>query len=506
MTTTQLAASEGTTVAGTAKQRAAEVALQTAFKAHNLHTAPAALAAVFDASGVIAWKAAGSPRNNGVPTQRDTVFRIASMSKSFLAAALLSLRDQGKLDLDRPVTEYVPGIRFVFEGGDMAVTLRQLITNCSGMPEDNAWGDRMLGASREEIAALAAAGLHLTAEPGERYQYSNLGMSFVARAIEAVAGQSLEGFVEASFLTPLGLSATRYEVTEYPEGSDLAVGFRTFDVGETFIEEPYVGSGALACIGGLFSTVDDVARWATFLASSFEDEPEFPSVLSARSRREMQRVATVMPIGTDRPHRELDAIGYGMGLVVEHDRRFGRVVQHAGGLPGFSSHMKWHLPTGLGVVAFGNSDEFGAGLLAPHVLAEVLANTDAPADRVRPWAATLEAAARIDEALCADAPLTSLEGVFAANAMRDLPPEVRAARLAEALEQVGPVVTSQPDLSARVSPTAEPAELRWTIECERGQLECFIRLVGLPQPLVQTLTVTARSTDESQPPKENTQR
>ncbi|QIK64717.1 beta-lactamase family protein [Leucobacter viscericola] len=478
----------------------AESALLAAFEAHNLRSSPAALAAVFDESGVIAWKASGSPRNDGVPTSRDTVFRIASMSKSFLAAALLALRDEGALDLDRAVTDYVPGIRCVLNGNEESVSLRQLITNCSGLAEDNAWGDRMLGARREDIAALAAEGLLLTAEPGEKYQYSNLGMSFVARAIETVSGQTLEQFVESRFLEPLGLSNTRYDVEAYVDGTSVAAGFRNFDDGETYIEEPFVGSGALACIGGLFSTVDDVARWAAFVASAFTDRPQHTEVLSARSRREMQRIATVIPDGEDRPDRQLEAVGYGMGLVIEHDRRFGRIVQHSGGLPGFSSHMRWHLATGLGVVAFGNSDRFEAWGLATRALTETLTSADAPADTVQPWAATLEAAARIDRALQAGSSFSEVGEVFAENVMRDLPPEVRERQLSEALEQLGAVLPAQNELSARARSSAMPAELRWVIACERGNLECFIRLVGLSNPLVQTLTVAA----QSQPlPKEN---
>src|SRR5690606_38941121 len=155
----------------------------------------------------------------------------------------------------------------------------------------------------------------------------------------------------------------------YSRADDLASGFRTFDEGRTFAPEPYVGSGALACIGSLFSTLDDIARWMHFLGSAFDDSPAAEHVLSAASRRELQSARTMIPVAGARfGAQDRDGAGYGYGVVIEHDRRFGRVVQHAGGLPGFSSHMRWHPTTGIGVVVFGNSDAFAAGSVASRAL------------------------------------------------------------------------------------------------------------------------------------------
>ncbi|MFP3393936.1 hypothetical protein SB782_34735, partial [Brevibacillus sp. SIMBA_076] len=81
------------------------------------------------------------------------------------------------------------------------------------------------------------------------------------------------------------------------------------------------------------------------------------------------------------------------------DRRFGRIVQHSGGLPGFSAHMRWHAATGIGVVAFGNSDEFGARRVAGAALQDALDTADAPSAVVRPWPETVTAARAIDAAI-----------------------------------------------------------------------------------------------------------
>lgn len=481
-------------------------ALDGALAGADTRLAPAVLLAAFDARGVIAWRALGEPRGAGSVTTRDTVFRIASMSKSFLAAAALALVDEGRLDLDRPVSDYVPYARFRFRGREERVTVRELLANRSGMPEDNAWGDRQLGASREEIAALAAAGFELTELPGVRYQYSNLGMSLVGRAIEAITGNQVEHEVRRRFIEPLGLAHTRYAAEEYPRGGEPAQGFRTFDAGAGFSPEPYVGSGALACIGALFSTVDDIAAWAAFLCSGFAgpvfgDATIRPELLSARSRREMQRAHTPIPIEAGDPFRELDALGYGLGLVAERDRRFGRIAQHSGGLPGFSSHMRWHLDSGVGVVAFGNSDAFRTERLAADAHARILVAAGASASAATPWPATLAAAERIDRMLRAGEPFAAAAEVLAPNLLRDVPEEVRRRRLDAELARVGEIAPQAP-LAERILSFEDAAQLRWRVVCARGALRCDIRMIGLPEPLVQSLVIERETAGVDAAPSE----
>ncbi|MCR2784721.1 MULTISPECIES: serine hydrolase domain-containing protein [unclassified Microbacterium] len=469
----------------------AEAALADHLDADTIRRAPACIAAVSHRGRIIAVARQGQPRRDGVATGRRTVFRIASMSKSFLAATALSLRDEGLLDLHAPADRLVPGLAAArFDGAPAVTTLDALLSNRGGLAEDNPWGDDHLGDSREQMATLVAAGLTLSARPGTEYQYSNIGQSLVGRAIEAVTGRDVESVVRERILEPLGLTHTRPDAGDYPTGTDLAAGFRTFDDGATFTPEPYVGSGALACIGSLFSTVDDIATWMQFLGSAFGDDPAAPDVLGAASRREMQTARTLMPAGGSRfAGRDLDGAGYGYGLMIEHDRRFGRIVQHAGGLPGFSSHMRWHPATGIGVVVFGNSDAFGAGGVAGAMLGDVLGRIHAPSAVVRPWRQTIAAARRIDLLLRTGRPLSDAGALLARNVLRDVPEPVREQRLRAALAQVGPVRPDLAPLEQRVIGATDGSALRWSVPCERGALVCDVRMVGLPDPIVQAFTI-----------------
>lgn len=464
------------------------------------YAAPAVIVAHFEAGLVTDWRASDNPQGDGAVTTRDTVFRIASMSKSFLAAAALALRDEGILDFTVPITTYVPGMRFVLGGREYSVTIEDLLTNRSGMPEDNAWGDRQLGASREWINELGRAGFRLTSRPGDRYQYSNLGMSLVGRAIEHVTGSPVEEEVRRRLVDPLGLNHTRYRAEEYPAGTPIARGYRSFDEGETFIDEPYVGAGALACIGGLFSTVEDIARWAGFLASAFDGDADdnvnratHPLPLSARSRREMQRIHTPIAVGAEAQPSELDALGYGLGMFSENDRNLGAIASHAGGLPGFSSHMRWHLASGKGVVAFGNSDAFSASRLAIAEHADRLRRAPIVAQWAGPWPETNAAAERIDDVLHRGSSLAAAADVVAPNFFMDVPAAVRDLQLLKLLGKYGKIHRKTP-FRERIVASVDASHIRWRIECELGNLECEIRLIGLKAPSVQSLKITEAAT------------
>ncbi|MCL2316548.1 MAG: beta-lactamase family protein, partial [Actinomycetia bacterium] len=385
---------------------------------------------------------------------------------------------------------YVPEAVFSYRGEPVSVSVAQLLSNSSGLPEDNAWADRNLYLTREDIAALVRAGLPLTRPPGTAYQYSNIGQSLVARAVEAATGRDAEDVVRTRLLEPLGLVHTRFRAGDYPPGTDLALGFRTFDSGSTFVHEPYVASGAMACTGGLFSTAADVAAWMWFLGSAFLDDPVRPDLLAPASRRELQLGRTPMTIGGDDADARLDARGYGYGLKVELDSRFGRIVSHSGGLPGFNSDMRWHVASGCGVVVLANVDAFNKTTrVSEKTLLGVLERLDAPSEIVRPWGGTLRTAEAVDRALRQGGSLADLGDLLSSNVLADVPDDVRRRRLDALLEVAGPIRADQAPFAARILTAPDPAALRWRIDCDHGALVAGVRLMALADPLVQTVEV-----------------
>lgn len=122
-----------------------------------------------------------------------TAFRIASMTKSFVAMAILQLRDAGKINLDDPVEKYIAELKNVkYPTADAApLTIRNLLTHSAGFPEDNPWGDRQLAISDEQMLKMFRKGISFSNDPGIAYEYSNMGFAMLGYIIKKNYGNTL---------------------------------------------------------------------------------------------------------------------------------------------------------------------------------------------------------------------------------------------------------------------------------------------------------------------------
>src|SRR6516225_2808812 len=132
----------------------------------------------------------GERQHGGPPPDADTVFRIASMTKSFTASAVLALRDDGVLKLDDLAEEYVPELRGwpPVTPDSARVSIRHLLTMTAGFPTDDPWGDRQQGLPLEDFASFLSGGVRFNWAPGTRFEYSNLSYAILGRVITAVTG------------------------------------------------------------------------------------------------------------------------------------------------------------------------------------------------------------------------------------------------------------------------------------------------------------------------------
>ena len=143
----------------------------------------------------------------------DSVFRIASMTKSFTAAAVLLLRDEGRLRLDDPVGRWVPELAGLTgpTADSPPITLEHLLTMSAGLPTDDPWGDRQQGLPFDAFASFLRGGVSFGWTPGTRFEYSNLGYGILGRVITAVAGAEYKDVIRDRLLGPLGMDATTFE-------------------------------------------------------------------------------------------------------------------------------------------------------------------------------------------------------------------------------------------------------------------------------------------------------
>ncbi|GAB2468892.1 CubicO group peptidase (beta-lactamase class C family) [Conyzicola lurida] len=469
---------------------ALESTLRGWFDAHPV-VSPSVNYGVFDRDGVIFQHGVGEHRFDGRTPQLDTVYRIASMSKSFEMALVLVLRDRGLLSLDDRVSAHVPEFSDPVDdaGVELPVTIHMLMSNSSGLPEDNGWADHELALSREDFLAVVGRGLHFADLPGSGYQYSNIGFWLLGVIVENVSGLPFADFSRQTLLDPLGLDDTRYDAARYGDDHDLALGFGTFDEGATWFDRPFVGTGIGGCAASMFSTITDIARWSAWLSSAFDPSNTDDALLSRASRREMQRIHTFAPSPSDFPDvQRLEGSGYGLGLVVEQDVRFGSIVQHAGGLPGWSSNMRWHAASGLGVVVFANTNGVRPGIAAAGILRAVLEELDVPARPVALWPSTVDAAVAVEAAVDAGT-LAAAAALFSPNLLSDVSAEVRDGRLAKAVAEVGGLTESRAPLADRLAWTTAGAYLAWTLPGMTGTLELRMEMTPTTPAMIQRLDI-----------------
>ena len=155
-----------------------------------------------------------------------TLYRIASISKTFTATAIMQLRDEGKLRLDDPIEKYLPGFNIQNPFRDaQQITIFNLITHTSGLPRNAAfpyWTDRLFPTMKEIIAALPEQ--EMIYPPGTRYKYSNLGMALLGEIVAVASGMSYEKYITANVFKPLGMSSSSVFLTNLDK-QELAVPY-----------------------------------------------------------------------------------------------------------------------------------------------------------------------------------------------------------------------------------------------------------------------------------------
>ena len=280
-----------------------------------------------------------------------TVYRIASMTKCFSAAATLWLRDAGVLRLDDPIASHAPELRSLKSPTADApdVTIRDLLSMTSGLAGDDPWADRHLDLTDAEFDASIERGAVFAVPTGIQFEYSNFGFAVLGRVVERASGRRLQDVVTQELLQPLGMGETTWT---QPLHGEWAPPLDWVD-GCHVDELPPLADGLIAPMGGIWTTVADLAVLVSWLDDAFppRDEPD-GGPLSRASRREMQTVQRYVGQRTLRDVRS--PTGYGYGLRVLDEAGLGVVISHSGGLPGYGSNMRWLRGRRTGAIALSN--------------------------------------------------------------------------------------------------------------------------------------------------------
>jgi len=285
---------------------------------------------------------------SSTPITEDTVFRIASITKTFTAVAVMQLWERGLVDLDAPANDYLRAYRLVpAKASWRPATLRHLLTHSAGLPEVYRPGGALrpdfgesvpVGQPVPALAELYRGGLRIGAEPGTRFVYGNHSPATVGQIVEDVSGEPLDRYFREHIFEPLGMADTDLLRSDNVR-SRLATGYSLGASGPKAVSErEFVTAGAAS----IYSTPRDMARYVAALLGGGSNE--HGSILKAATLASMFE-----------PHYQPDPRIPGIGLAFfRADLGGHRAVEHQGILPGFNSQIFLAPDDGVGVIAFTN--------------------------------------------------------------------------------------------------------------------------------------------------------
>lgn len=309
--------------------------------------------------GQLVWSshvgAARLPESVGGDVTRaddSTQYMIGSVTKTFTALTVMSLRDEGRLSLDDVLDDHLPGTRHA------RVSLRQMLAHASGLqrePVGNIW--ETLSAPERDAFLAGVEEAEQVLPPHLAFHYSNLAYGLLGQVVERVTGKDWEDVVRERILDPLAMSRTGLVPAD-----DRARGYQVHPYAGTATEEPLFALNATAPLGGLWSTVADMGRYAAYLADP-DDRVVRPETLEEMCR----------PLVMTDPDGWSGAYGLGFGMGRRGDRVF---VGHGGAMPGFLTGLRVRRAERVGAIVFANTTSGAESLVLATDLIEAVIDAE----------------------------------------------------------------------------------------------------------------------------------
>jgi CubicO group peptidase (beta-lactamase class C family) len=264
-------------------------------------------------------------KNSGRKLNNETVFYLASVSKQFTTMAIMILKEQNKLSYDDHLSKYFPE----FPAYADSVTIKQLMTHTSGIPDHYQLGVYKKGLSNDDVLEILLKQEHLNFKPGDEFRYSNGGYVLLSLIVEKASETPFPEFMKTNIFEPLGMKNTLVYDKSTPEINNRAVGYNLeggLDDYEIFT------TGA----GGMYSTLDDLHLW---------DQALYTEKLVSKSTLDEAFTSATLKNG--------DSTHYGYGWAVSDDKGQ-KVVQHSGSLSGYRTFLRRNVYNNSGYIILTN--------------------------------------------------------------------------------------------------------------------------------------------------------
>ncbi len=279
----------------------------------------------------------------------NTIFRIASVTKTFTATALFQLRDAGMINLDDPLTNYIDEFSAATarHGTIEDVTIRRLLCHHSGLiceptTHDPYWETLRTPTIEEILESLNRT--EVIVEPDKHFKYSNLGFALLGEVIARVSGQKYEEYVKNKILIPMDMTSTFFDVDE-TNNMPHAIGYETNTASNQLSVAPTPHMKGISAAGQLYSTVSDLTKWISLQLRTENLQSDATQILAETSIREMHRPVFLEPDWST---------GYGLPWI---SSRMGNhiLIGHTGYLFGYRADVSFNPTNKLGLIALFNT-------------------------------------------------------------------------------------------------------------------------------------------------------
>jgi CubicO group peptidase (beta-lactamase class C family) len=445
------------------------------------------------ADGDLVWSKGYGVKDTttNAPVDADTVFRIGSITKTFTAVAALQLRDAGRLSFDAPAAKWLPDLGGVLypTADSTPITVGELLSHSSGLPRLGAFDytNAKHGPTEEEIRATLKS-FPLQYVPAHGEEYSNLGFALAGLVVGHAAQMPYRDYVTSYLLRPLGMASTVWDEESVPRDR-LATAYAPGEKDAMPVRKEHWRLGASEGAGGLYSSVRDMARWATFhlQAEPPRDDPDAWPVKRSSLREAMTThvsgrfaVRATSPVAAS-----AWGIGFGWNTIVDCDLE---LVTKNGGTEGYVSNVTMLPDRGVAIVLLANL----AGADLDHAASDALH-------------LLVKEASLAPRALGASPALVEARERLSRLYDRWNDADAQALLGHEFDEVGGPAGLRQDNDASRAVLGAcgrfagdidaqSPLHARWALACERGSLEVEAQLTSLSpvrlSGLMQTPVVT----------------
>jgi CubicO group peptidase (beta-lactamase class C family) len=295
-------------------------------------------------------KSLNSP-GEAITTQ--SLFHMASVTKPFVATSVMQLWERGRVDLDAPVTTYLPYFRLA-DDRYKSITVRLMLSHISGMPDvtDYEWDKPQYDDGALERYVRSLGSLSMIAAPGARFRYSNMAYEVLGDLISKVSGETFEDYVRHNILDPLGMKSSTLLVKQADQ-QKLTVPHVQTPSYEIAVSKVFPYNRMHSPSSTLYSNVMDMTRWA--IANMNRGELDGKRILKTSTYDLMWK-----PAG---PEFQQVGISWFLGKYKDHP-----TISHSGGDDGFRSMLTMIPDLGIAVVMMTNSEQPGLGVLTNAAL------------------------------------------------------------------------------------------------------------------------------------------